>query len=85
MRVIAGGKDWFDIREYILGHHDWFKRNGMFQNGIPADETIAHIVSRIETEPFHACFINWILAMHSLTDGQVIAMDGGASSRLLQP
>lgn len=81
MRVIAGGKDWFDIREYILGHHDWFKRNGMFQNGIPADEMIAHIVSRIEPEPFNA----WISAMHSLTDGQVIAMDEEASLRLLQP
>ena len=23
--VIAGTKSWFDIREYILGHHDWFK------------------------------------------------------------
>ncbi|WP_425336948.1 hypothetical protein [Vibrio splendidus] len=28
--MIAGAKGWFDIREYILGHHDWFKRNDMF-------------------------------------------------------
>ncbi|CAM3098921.1 H repeat-associated protein N-terminal domain-containing protein [Vibrio rarus] len=34
--VIGGAKGWFDIREYILGHHDWFKRNDMFINGIPA-------------------------------------------------
>ncbi len=49
--VIAGAKGWFDIREYILGHHDWFKHNGMFLQGIPADDTIARIISRIEPEP----------------------------------
>lgn len=74
--VIAGAKGWFDIREYILGHHDWFKHNGMFLNDIPADDTIARIISKIEPEPFHACFINWMSAVHSLTDGQVVAIDG---------
>lgn len=51
--VIAGAKGWFDIREYILGHHDWFKRNDLFLNGIPADDTIARIISTIEPEQFH--------------------------------
>ncbi len=22
--VIAGGQGWTDIREYVLGHHEWF-------------------------------------------------------------
>ena len=34
--MIAGAKGWFDIREYMRGHHDWFKRNSLFLN-IPAD------------------------------------------------
>ena len=74
--VIAGAKGWFDIREYILGHHEWFKRNGMFINEIPADDTIARIISRIEPEAFHACFISWMSAVHTLTDGEVVAIDG---------
>lgn len=74
--VIAGAKGWFDIREYILGHHGWFKRNGMFINDIPADDTIARIVSRIEPESFHECFIKWMSAVHALTNGQVVAIDG---------
>ncbi|SHO56638.1 hypothetical protein VQ7734_02407 [Vibrio quintilis] len=56
--VIAGAKGWFDIREYILGHHEWFKRHSMFIQGIPADDTIARIISRMKPEPFYACFIN---------------------------
>ncbi len=74
--VIAGAKGWFDIREYILGHHDWFKRNGLFVNGIPADDTIARIISTIEPEPFHESFINWMESIYTLTKGQVVAIDG---------
>lgn len=74
--VIAGAKGWFDIREYILGHHDWFKRNGLFLNEIPADDTIDRIISTIEPKQFQECFINWMSSIHTLTKGQVIAIDG---------
>ena len=29
--VIAGAHGWFDIREYLLGHHKWFLELGMFK------------------------------------------------------
>lgn len=74
--VIAGAKGWFDIREYIQGHHNWFQVNGMFINDIPADDTIARIISTIEPEQFHECFLNWMQSVHTLTEGQVIAIDG---------
>lgn len=74
--VIAGAKGWLDIREYILGHHAWFKHNGLFLQEIPADDTIARIVSRIKPEQFHACFMNWMASVHTLTQGQVVAIDG---------
>lgn len=44
----------------------------MFIGDIPADDTIARIISKID----HTCFINWISAVHSLTEGQVVAIDG---------
>jgi hypothetical protein len=83
--VIAGAKGWFDIREYILGHHDWFTHNNMFLNYIPADDTIARIISIIEPEQFQECSINWMSSVHTLTEGQVIAIDGKTTSWLLQP
>lgn len=43
--VIAGAHGWFDIREYLLGHHKWFLELGMFKAGIPADDTIARAMS----------------------------------------
>jgi predicted transposase YbfD/YdcC len=74
--VIAGTKGWLDIREYILGHHDWFKNNNLFVRGIPADDTLARIISTIVPEQFHQCFIHWMSSIHTLTEGQVIAIDG---------
>ena len=74
--VIAGAKGWFDIREYILGHRAWFEKQGMFLDDIPADDTIRRIISTIEPEPFHQCFLAWAQAVHTMTEGQVIAIDG---------
>lgn len=74
--VIAGARGWFDIREYLLGHHDWFKRNDLFLDGIPSDDSIARIISSIEPEQFHQCFVDWMKAVSNLTEGQVVAIDG---------
>lgn len=74
--VIAGAQGWFDIREYILGHHVWFKQQQMFLEGVPVDDTIARIISTIKPESFHACFLTWMQSVHTLTDGQVVAIDG---------
>ena len=48
----------------------------MFIEDIPADDTIARIISTIEPEQFHRCFLNWMQSVHTLTNGQVIAIDG---------
>ena len=52
------------------------KRNGLFIEGIPADDTIARIISTIEPEQFHECFVSWMSSVHTLTEGQVVAIDG---------
>lgn len=74
--VIAGSNGWLDIREYILGHHHWFKTQKMFTDGIPADDTIARAISVINPESFNECFLAWMQSVHQLTNGEVIAIDG---------
>jgi hypothetical protein len=62
--VIAGARGWFDIREYLLGHHAWVQHNNLFLNGIPADDTIARIISTYELAQFHKYFVNWMSSVH---------------------
>ncbi len=74
--VIAGARGWLEIHEYLLGHHDWFLKNDLFNDGVPVDDTIARIISTIKPELFQTCFLNWMQSVHELTQGEVIAIDG---------
>ena len=74
--VIAGARGCTDIREYVLGHHDWFQRHKLFENGVPVDDTFARLISTIAPSAFRACFLCWMRSVHQLTQGEVVAIDG---------
>ncbi|MCE9688290.1 ISAs1 family transposase, partial [Shewanella sp. AS16] len=74
--VIAGGRGWTDIREYVLGHHHWFLKQKLFENGVPVDDTFARLLAAIDPKAFRECFLAWMKAVHRLTEGEVVAIDG---------
>ena len=74
--IIAGGQGWTDIREYVLGHHEWFLKHGLFEKGVPVDDTFARLISNIDPAEFRDCFLTWMKAVHKLTGGEVVAIDG---------
>ena len=74
--VIAGAEGWSEIRDYADGHLAWFQQHGFLRDGVPVDDTIARTISRIDPEQFRACFIHWMQAVHDITEGQLIAIDG---------
>ncbi|MBE4609773.1 ISAs1 family transposase, partial [Vibrio navarrensis] len=74
--VIAGGQGWTDIREYVLGHHEWFLKQGLFENGVPVDDTFARLIANIDPAEFRDCFLGWMNAVHTMTFGEVVAIDG---------
>lgn len=74
--VIAGARGWTDIREYVLGHHGWFLEQQMFQDGVPVDDTFARIISTVKPDLFRECFLTWMKAVHKITQGDVVAIDG---------
>ncbi|MDG3086438.1 ISAs1 family transposase [Vibrio hannami] len=74
--VIAGGQGWTDIREYVLGHHEWFLKQGLFEKGVPVDDTFACLIASIDPAEFRDCFLSWMKAVHKLTGGEVVSIDG---------
>ena len=74
--IIAGGQGWTDIREYVLGHHEWFLKQGLFEKGVPVDDTFARLISNIDPTEFRECFLAWMKAVHTLTCGEIVAIDG---------
>lgn len=74
--IIAGARGWTDIREYVLGHHEWFRRYQLFEKGVPVDDTFARHIATIEPQAFRQCFLDWMQAVHRLTQGEVVGIDG---------
>ena len=74
--VLCGAEGWHDIE--LVGHArlSWFKERGLLKNGVPVDDTIARIISRICPEQLQACFISWMKSIEEISDGKVIAIDG---------
>ncbi len=73
---IAGATGWEEIEDFGDLHFDWFRSKGLFPNGLPAHDTIARVVSRVEPKQFQRCFIGWMKSVAELSEGQLIAIDG---------
>ena len=74
--VLCGAEGWHDIE--MVGHarYKWFEERGLLKKGVPVDDTIARIVSRIHPEALQSCFIGWMKVMEIETDKKIIAVDG---------
>ncbi|EEU5967431.1 ISAs1-like element ISEc26 family transposase [Escherichia coli] len=74
--VIAGADEWQEIEDFGHERLEWLKKYGDFDNGIPVDDTIARVVSNIDSLAFEKIFIEWMQECHEITDGEIIAIDG---------
>ena len=74
--VISGAEGWEDIEMFGEERLDWLRLYGDFDNGIPAHDTIARVISRIEPKELQSSFIKWMQNCQQLTEGSVIAIDG---------
>lgn len=74
--VIAGCEGWEEIEDFGEARLDWLKRYGSYENGIPAHDTIARVVSQIDPEVLQGRFIQWMKETELHSEQQVIAVDG---------
>lgn len=74
--VIAGADKWTQIEEFGKTHISWFKQFLELPHGIPSHDTFGRVFSIISPHKFQECFRAWINAVFTVTEGQVIAIDG---------
>ncbi|HCR5091023.1 TPA: ISAs1 family transposase, partial [Legionella pneumophila] len=55
---------------------DWLRQYRDFKHGIPADDTIARVISALDSEQFTLCFVNWVNELRSKDGREQIAIDG---------
>jgi predicted transposase YbfD/YdcC len=55
---------------------EWLARFLDLRSGIPSHDRFNAILAAIKPAEFEKCLLSWITALHEITDGQVVAIDG---------
>ena len=74
--VICGADDFVAIADFGKLKRKWFRRFLDLKSGIPSHDRFNAVLAAIKPAEFEQCLLSWITALHEITDGQVIAIDG---------
>jgi predicted transposase YbfD/YdcC len=74
--VICGADDFVAIAKFGRTKRAWLERFLDLSAGIPSHDRFNAILAAIKPGEFEKCLLSWITALHEITDGQVIAIDG---------
>jgi predicted transposase YbfD/YdcC len=74
--VISGQDGWDGIEDFGHARIDFLKRYGEFLLGVPGADTISRVMVKISLKALQESFIAWMQSCHTLTEGEVIAIDG---------
>jgi predicted transposase YbfD/YdcC len=55
---------------------DWLSKFLDLSNGIPSHDRFNAVFAALKPAEFEKCLVSWITALHELTEGQVVAIDG---------
>ena len=76
--LLSGAETFTDMERYGQDKHTWLQeRLGLsLAHGIPSHDTFQRLFARLDPHAFERCFRAWTQDLHTLTQGQVIAVDG---------
>ena len=74
--VICGADDFVAIAEFGKKKREWLARFLDLDSGIPSHDRFNAILAAIKPAEFEKCLLSWITALHEITEGQVVAIDG---------
>ena len=74
--VICGADDFVAIAEFGKMKRDWLARFLDLRSGVPSHDRFNAILAAIKPAEFERCLLSWIAALHEITAGQVVAIDG---------
>src|SRR5262245_39683101 len=79
--VVAGADDFVAIAEYGRKKRTWLSQFLDRSAGIPSHDRFHAILGALRPAEFERCLLSWITALHEVTGGQVVAIDGKALRR----
>jgi DDE_Tnp_1-associated/Transposase DDE domain len=74
--TISGANDFAGIAEYGKAKEEWLKTFLELANGIPSVDTFERVFARLKPEELQKCFMGWMQAVHEVTEGELLNVDG---------
>ncbi len=74
--VLCRAETWEEIELFGDSKAEWLKQWLELPNGIPSHDTIERVFNKLDPQAFQARFQAWVQAVFSVTEGQVVAIDG---------
>ena len=74
--VIAGADGWTEVETFGKSKAAWLKQFLKLEKGIPSHDTFGNVFRMLNAEAFQRSFMRWIERVFTITQGQVIAIDG---------
>lgn len=74
--VIYGADEFVGIAKFGRAKEEWLSQFLDLTEGIPSHDRFNAILAAIKPAEFDACLLSWITALHEITDGQIVAVDG---------
>jgi len=76
LATICGAEHFTEMAEWGEANEDWLRSFLELPNGIPSHDTFGDVFAKLDTAQFKQCFVSWVDAIRTVTDGEVIAIDG---------
>ena len=73
--VICGADDFVAIAEFVQTKKQWFGTFLDMSKGVPSHDRFNAVFGVLRPAEFEKCLLSWITALHSVTGGQVIAIN----------
>lgn len=74
--VLSGADDFVSIAHWAETKKQWLARFLDLSAGVPSHDRFNAILGAIKPAEFEKCLLSWITALHEVTEGQVVAIDG---------
>lgn len=74
--VVCGADDFVAIAKWGRTKREWLAKFLDLSDGIPSHDRFNAIFAAIKPAEFEKCLLSWITALHEISDGQIVAIDG---------
>lgn len=79
--ILAGAQGWTDMETFGKSKEAWLKQFLKLETGIPSHDTFGDVFRMIDGDEFQRSFIRWVEGIFTVTQGEVVAIDGKTARR----